>query len=71
MKKEEEPTWSHLSVNDMSDEEDGDGGFKEKTPKDRARDVADLIAALDQRHEEKLSREDRRTVRVNRPRKEL
>jgi len=46
----------------MSEEEDGDGGFKKKTPKDRA--------------QEKLAREDRRTVRVNRvisesPRKEL
>jgi len=60
----------------MSEEEDGDGGFKKKTPKDRARDVADLIVKLDRRHEEKLAREDRRTVRVNRvisesPRKEL
>ena len=50
----------------MSDEEDDEGVFKKKTPKDRNREIADLIIKLDQQHEEKIASEDRRPLRVTR-----
>ena len=52
----------------MSDEEDTDqsGIFKRKTPKDRKKEVADLIKKLDQRHKEKEEKEERPIMKVKR-----
>jgi len=52
----------------MSDEEDTDqnGVFKRKTPKDRKKEVADLIKKLDRRHKEKEEKEERPLMKVKR-----
>ena len=72
----EEKLWEKVSVHDMSDEEDRDNGFKVKTPSERPDQISDLIVLLDQRHNEKLEKEERRIPKVKRiasnsPRKEL
>ena len=65
--------WGKVTVHDMSDEEDG---FKVKTPSERPDQVSELIVLLDQRHHEKLEKEERHIPKVKRiasnsPRKEL
>ena len=72
----EEKLCEKVTVHDMSDEEDGDDGFKVKTPSERPDQISDLIVLLDQRHNEKLEKEERRIPKVKRtasnsPRKEL
>ena len=68
MKPEEEKLWSTVGVNDMSDEEDcPDGtGFTVTTPEDRPQDVRDLITNLDQRHKDRLQKEQRNVLKVQR-----
>lgn len=46
--------------------EENGGAFELKTPLDRSEDVALLIKALDQRHEEKIRADQRRVMKVPR-----
>lgn len=63
---EEAKLWATVGVNDMTDEEDGEGGFKVVRPENREPDVQALIDELDRRIERAHDKSNRQVLKVKR-----